>query len=78
MPDAVSIPGQNPMQRVLHQRDFVLLWAGQGMSLLGDQFYMVAAPWLVLKLNWGSARIRNSPRRRCYSAGCYDAYWRCN
>lgn len=38
------------MQRVLQLRDFRLLWLGQGTSLLGDQFYMVAAPWLVLKM----------------------------
>ncbi|MCC7446200.1 MAG: MFS transporter [Anaerolineae bacterium] len=31
-----------------------LLWAGESISLLGDQFYMVALPWLVLQLT-GSA-----------------------
>jgi MFS family permease len=30
--------------------NFRLLWIGQSMSLLGDQFYMIALPWLVLKL----------------------------
>jgi MFS family permease len=35
---------------VLHGRDFRLLWVGEAISLLGDQFYMIALPWLVLQL----------------------------
>ena len=35
-------------------RDFRLLWLGQGVSLFGDQFYLVALPWLTLQLT-GSA-----------------------
>src|SRR5947199_8131085 len=31
-------------------RDFRLLFVGQAVSLLGDQFYLVALPWLVLQL----------------------------
>src|SRR5258706_1449549 len=31
-------------------RNFRLLWIGEGISLLGDQFYMIALPWLVLQL----------------------------
>jgi MFS family permease len=31
-------------------RDFRLLWLGQGISLFGDQFYLVALPWLTLRL----------------------------
>jgi MFS family permease len=31
-------------------RDFRLLFVGQAISLLGDQFYLVALPWLVLQL----------------------------
>ena len=31
-------------------RDFRLLWLGQSISLLGDQFYMIALPWLALKI----------------------------
>ncbi len=31
-------------------RDFRLVWAGESISLLGDQFYMVALPWLTLQL----------------------------
>jgi MFS family permease len=38
----------------LSVRNFRLLWIGEGISLLGDQFYMIALPWLVLELT-GSA-----------------------
>lgn len=31
-------------------RDFRLLWLGEGISLIGDQFYLIALPWLVLQL----------------------------
>lgn len=38
----------------LSVHNFRLLWIGEGISLLGDQFYMIALPWLVLQLT-GSA-----------------------
>jgi MFS family permease len=31
-------------------RNFLLLWTGQGLSVLGDQFAMIGLPWLVLQL----------------------------
>jgi MFS family permease len=40
----------NPMAHVLRHRDFRLLWIGQATSLIGDQFAMIAMPWLVLWL----------------------------
>jgi MFS family permease len=42
------------LSEVFRNRDFRLLWLGEGISLLGDQFYLIALPWLVLKLT-GSA-----------------------
>ena len=42
--------GQNPMLRVMRLRDFRLLFSGSAISLLGDQFALIATPWLVLKL----------------------------
>jgi hypothetical protein len=35
---------------ILKNRNFRLLWAGEGISLLGDQLYLIALPWLVLQL----------------------------
>ena len=47
---AQPVVADNPMKRVLAIRDFVLLWIGQGTSLLGDQFHFIAMSWLVLKM----------------------------
>ncbi len=35
-------------RNVLRMRNFRLLWIGEGISLLGDQFYLIALPWLIL------------------------------
>ena len=45
-----TLPSGNPMKRVLALRDFRLLFAGATTSLLGDQFALIATPWLVLQL----------------------------
>lgn len=34
----------------LHLRNFRLLWLGESVSLLGDQFYFVALTWLTLQI----------------------------
>ena len=39
-----------PVLRPLRDRDFRLLWAGESISLLGDQFHYVALSWLILQL----------------------------
>jgi MFS family permease len=36
--------------RPLAVRNFRLLWLGESISLLGDQFYLIALPWLMLQL----------------------------
>lgn len=41
---------ENSPAHVLRNRNFRLLWMGEGISLLGDQFYLIALPWLVLTL----------------------------
>lgn len=38
------------MLNALKNRDYRLLWSGQTISQLGDQFHLVALPWLVLSL----------------------------
>ncbi len=45
-----DISGRNPIVRVLSLKDFRLLFAGASLSLLGDQFALIATPWLVLRL----------------------------
>lgn len=43
-------PKENSMLKVLSLRDFRLLFTGATTSMLGDQFALIATPWLVLKL----------------------------
>jgi MFS family permease len=38
------------MLSALSSRDYRLLWFGQTIALLGDQFHLIALPWLVLQL----------------------------
>jgi Major Facilitator Superfamily len=42
---------------VLRMRNFRLLWIGEGISLLGDQFYLIALPWLVLSLTGNALAV---------------------
>ncbi len=44
---------------VFRLRNFKLLWLGETISLIGDQFYLVALPWLVLQMT-GDALIVGS------------------
>lgn len=50
---STQIKTRNPMAVVMASRNFRLLWMGQGTSLLGDQFYLIAMPWLVLQPTGG-------------------------
>src|SRR5512137_1151680 len=45
-----TLPPKNSMANVFGLRDFRLLFSGALISLLGDQFALIATPWLVLKL----------------------------
>lgn len=38
------------MKTILKKRDFRLLFTGQAVSFIGDQFHLIALPWLVLTL----------------------------
>jgi len=42
---------------ILGIRNFRLLWIGEGISLLGDQFYLIALPWLVLILTGNALAV---------------------
>lgn len=44
----------SPFSEVMGNRNFRLLWIGEGVSVLGDHFYMIALPWLVLQLTGDS------------------------
>ena len=47
-------PARARVLRAFQSRDFRLLWLGESVSLFGDQFYLIALPWLTLRLT-GSA-----------------------
>lgn len=48
---------QTAMWDVLRFPNFRLLWAGENISLLGDQFYMIALPLLALAISGGSGAV---------------------
>ena len=41
----------------LNNRNFRLLWIGESISMLGDQFAFIALPWLVLQLTGSSIAL---------------------
>ncbi len=45
-----TAPASAEMPSLFKNRNFLLLWAGEAISLLGDQFHLIALPWLVLQL----------------------------
>jgi MFS family permease len=46
-----TAPAARPsLLSALSVHDFRLVWLGEGVSLLGDQIYLVAVPWLTLQL----------------------------
>lgn len=48
---ADTVPAAAPsLTSALRVPDFRRVWLGESISLLGDQFYMVALPWLTLQL----------------------------
>lgn len=47
---ATTGPARSARVRPLKNRNFRLLWIGENVSLLGDQFYFIALPWLVFQM----------------------------
>jgi MFS family permease len=41
----------------LRQRSFRVVWLGESVSMLGDQFYLIALPWLTLELTGSSLAL---------------------
>jgi hypothetical protein len=54
MPHQFPPAAAQKLPHPLKNRNFALWWTGATLSLLGDQFYVVALPWVVLQLT-GSA-----------------------
>ena len=50
MADITTGTKPTPILGILSIRDFRLLWIGSATSWLGDQFSLIATPWLVLKM----------------------------
>jgi MFS family permease len=50
----LSVAAPASSRNPLHNRGFRLLWTGRAISILGDQFYLVALPWVILQ-HTGSA-----------------------
>jgi MFS family permease len=61
-PESTAVPGStpDPARRVRHPLTlphFRNLWIGVTISLLGDQFYLLALPWLALQLTGSSLML---------------------
>ncbi len=48
---AAEAPPRSTRTGPLANRNFRLLWLGESVSLLGDQFYFIALPWLVFQMS---------------------------
>src|SRR5579859_785676 len=48
--NASALPAPERRPHPLRQRNFLMWWLGATISLAGDQFYIVALPWVVLQL----------------------------
>lgn len=48
--ETIAVEPAPTFRDLLRDRNFVFLWLGEAFSLLGDQFYMIALPWLVFQL----------------------------
>jgi len=60
MSSAPNAPAPKPkvaLTRPLAVRNFRLLWIGETTSLLGDQAYLVALPWLILTLTSSGQKL---------------------
>lgn len=49
-PTGNSSSTSSSFRALLQSRNFILMWLGEAISLIGDQFYMIALPWLTLQL----------------------------
>lgn len=54
---AAEVKTEKSSKGIFKNRNFILLWLGQGTSLIGDQFNLIALPWLVLQLTGDSIAL---------------------
>src|SRR2546425_2488609 len=54
--------------RPLRVRDFRLLFSGESISVLGDQFHFVALAWLTLQLTGSGLALGDRPDGGCHPA----------
>jgi hypothetical protein len=52
----LSVAAPASSRNPLHNPGFRLLWTGRAISILGDQFYLVALPWLILQHTGSASR----------------------
>jgi hypothetical protein len=64
----------NSLFRALHHRPFALLWSGQTISHLGDDFYRIALIWWVLQKT-GSAVVMGTVLIFTTRPCCYFCCW---
>jgi MFS family permease len=53
----LSLPVVAVSEHPLRERNFRLLWTGNAVSSFGDQFYLVALPWVILQLTGSGAAL---------------------
>ena len=59
IPSAGGSSGASPAieSSILRNRNFVLLWVAEAISVMGDQFHLIAMPWLVLVLTGNALAV---------------------
>lgn len=56
-PSSSGMQARPSFSRLIGGRDFRLLWAGEAVSVVGDQFALIALPWLVVTLTGSSVAV---------------------
>ena len=55
--DETTMQERNGLAALFSDRNFRLFWLGEAISLIGDQFQLIALPWLVLQLTGDSVAM---------------------
>ena len=57
VPSSSPLPSESEPPPLWRQRNFLLLWGGQGVSILGTMLSAVARPFLVFQLGGGAREV---------------------